>query len=126
MEATAQMWERVRDDAGLLTAAEVAAFTGVTPSRAVEDAAAGHTLAVVIDGELLWPGSQFEADGTVAMIIRELIAVAEAHGYSRTGQVFWLYSPTTYLAGGRRPVEVLHPDPQAVLAAAAGNMGVEW
>ncbi|TRW46366.1 hypothetical protein [Georgenia yuyongxinii] len=52
----AAMWERVCDDAGLLTAAEVAALTGVTPSRAVEDAATGHTLAVVVDGHAVVAG----------------------------------------------------------------------
>lgn len=126
MGAEARLWEQIERDRGLLTPGEVAAMTGVTPSQAVADAAAGRTLAVVIDGELRWPRAQFDGDGTVAMIVPELIAVAESHGRSRRGLVAWLHSPTTYLPGGRRPVEVLHSDPQAVLAAAAQAWGVEW
>ena len=107
---------------GALRSAEVAELAG---SRAGNRAALanrwrseGRVLAVGVGDELLYPGFQFTSEGrphaAVADALRELRA---APGLTDWQAALWFASPTGWL-GGRRPVDVLAEDPEAVVEAA--------
>jgi hypothetical protein len=73
---------------------------------------------VPVGDDLLYPGFQFTAEG------REHPAVGEALRWLRSDPhttdwqaALWFTTPTSWL-GGRRPVDVLDDDPDAVVEAA--------
>jgi Protein of unknown function (DUF2384) len=107
---------------GGLRSAEVAELAG---SRAANRAALanrwraeGRLVAVPVGDELVYPGFQFGADGrphpTVGAALAEL---RRQPGLSDWQAALWFASPTGWL-GGRRPVDLLDTEPDAVAEAA--------
>lgn len=124
--ALQRVWERMRGEFGFLTVDDVAVLTRRTVPQTMDDADTGHTLAVNVNDHLVWPGFQFDEDGTVAMIIPELIATATTHGWTLESLAMFLCAPTGWLEDNARPVDLLHTDPQAVLAATDKHMAERW
>jgi hypothetical protein len=90
----------------------------------VEDAPEG-SLAFERGGRTVYPGFQF-VDGIVKPVIRELTQVASASNRSPKAVFFWLCSPTTYVRGGGRPVDLIDNEPAEVLRIAREAWGVDW
>lgn len=107
---------------GALRSADVAELAG---SRARNRAALANrwraedrVLAVSVGDELLYPGFQFTSEGrphpTVARALRALRTTPERSDWQAA---LWFAAPTGWL-GGRRPVDLLDEDPEAVIEAA--------
>jgi hypothetical protein len=108
---------------GALRSAEVAELAG---SRAANRAALANrwrgeerVMAVQVGDELLYPGFQFTSEGkphpTVALALAEL----RSNGHVSDWQAaLWFVAANGWL-GGRRPVDLLDAEPDAVVDAAA-------
>jgi hypothetical protein len=107
---------------GALRSQDVADLAGSRASNRAALAnrwrAENRVVAVPVRDELLYPGFQFTDEG------RPHPAVAAALGWLRSDPhtsdwqaALWFAIPTTWL-GGRRPVDVLDDDPDAVVQAA--------
>jgi DNA-binding protein len=110
------------EEFGALRSHDVAQLAG---SRAANRAALanrwrseGRVLAVTLGDELLYPGFQFTADGRPHPTIREALATLRSDPHTTDWQAaLWFATPTGWL-GGRRPVDVLDDDPEAIVEAA--------
>lgn len=107
------------EEAGLLTSAEVA---DINRSRAANRAAlanrwksGGRIFSVNEGGRELFPGFQFGPDGRPREPVTQAVeALGGAHGWQTA---LWFTAANGYL-GGRRPLDVLDSEPQAVVEAA--------
>ena len=107
---------------GALRSGDVAELAG---SRAQNRAALANrwrsedrVLAVPVGDELLYPGFQFTSEGRPhTTVARALRALRSAPGLTDWQAALWFASPTGWL-GGRRPVDLLDEDPEAVVEAA--------
>jgi hypothetical protein len=113
----------------MLTSSEAGKRMGSRSSAPRNLAASAHrnkALIAVRRGHYLsFPGFQFDKDGQPLAAIGRLRAVAEANGWSETGLVQWLCSPTTYFDGDR-PVDHLTTDPDRVVAVTEEDMAISW
>lgn len=127
VQAQQNLYDRIDDEFGLLTSAQVADRIGsrAAARRNVATAAlsAGRLLALRRGRYLLYPGFQFSETG-IRPVIAELRHIGAQYGWGETGLIEWLVSPTTYLAG-RRPVDILGT-PDRTLALAEEAFGVSW
>jgi hypothetical protein len=105
---------------GLLSSAEVADLAG---SQAKNRAALANRwkkeeriFAVSHGGSTLWPGFQFDEDGKPLPVIAEVLAPLSDRG-STWQTALWFTSVNGWL-GGRRPVDLLETEPDAVVEAA--------
>jgi hypothetical protein len=107
---------------GALRSQDVAELAGSRASNRAALAnrwrAEGRVVAVPVGDELLYPGFQFTGEG------REHPAVGAALRWLRSDPhatdwqaALWFATPTSWL-GGRRPVDLLDDDPDAVVEAA--------
>jgi hypothetical protein len=105
---------------GLLTSAQVADLAG---SRARNRAALAHrwtaegrVFAVTHAGARYWPGFQLDGEGRPLPVIAEIVSVfgEQVQGWEAA---LWLTAANGAL-GGRRPVDLLTEEPDAVVAAA--------
>jgi hypothetical protein len=107
---------------GALRSGDVATLAG---SRAQNRAALANrwraedrVLAVSVGDELLYPGYQFTSEGRPhPTVARALTALRAVPGISDWQAALWFAAPTGWL-GGRRPVDLLDDDPEAVIEAA--------
>lgn len=77
-----------------------------------------RTLAVPLGEELLYPGFQFNADGKPRPVIASALEWLRSDSHTTDWQAaLWFVTPTSWLAG-RRPVDLLEIDPDAVIEAA--------
>jgi hypothetical protein len=110
------------DEFGALRSHEVA---DLAESRASNRAAlanrwrAEHRLiAVPVRDELLYPGFQFNAEGKPKPAIGPTIEWLRSDPHTTDWQMaLWFLTPTSWL-GGRRPVDILDENPDAVIDAA--------
>src|SRR5690606_9589884 len=102
----------IADEFGLLTAQEAS------------DSAA-HGLALTTGGIVRYPAFQFDGDRIKPVII-ELLRIAERLREDHNSIVFWLCSPTTYLRGDARPVDLVDKEPSELLRAAKIAWGIRW
>jgi len=110
--AKAALWERVGRERGWVDHATAARL--------------GHVLlGVDVDGAPHDPAFQVGVDGKLLPLITRLRETAAKAGWTDTGLLQWLLSPTTYL-DGRRPVDLLANDPDGVVEVAEQDLGIEW
>jgi hypothetical protein len=110
------------EEFGALRSHEVAELAG---SRAANRAALANRwraenriLAVPLADELLYPGFQFTAEGKPNPAVAPVLGFLRTDPYASDWQTaLWFSSPTSWL-GGRRPVDLLDDDPDAVTEAA--------
>jgi hypothetical protein len=129
VQAERNLYDRIDGEFRLFTSAEVGRMLGSRSTAPRNLAAAtrreGTLLAVTRGNHLLFPGFQFDADGRPLPVIRDLRRLADEAGWSETGIVQWLCSPSTYL-GGKRPVDLLVGDPSRVLDTARRAWTIQW
>lgn len=112
--------EALLQDFGALTSAEVADLAG---SRASNKAALanrwkqeGRIFPVTHHGQTLFPSYQFDAEGQPRPAVAEVLSTLGQQ--SRDWELaIWFISSSGWL-GGRRPVDLLDSDPEAVIQAA--------
>ena len=108
---------------GALRSAEVAEFAG---SRAANRAALANrwrgeerVIAVQVGDELLYPGFQFTSEGKPHPTVASALAELRSKGHVSDWQAaLWFVAANGWL-GGRRPVDLLDAEPDAVVDAAA-------
>lgn len=61
-----------------------------------------------------------------AKVIRDLIAVADHHGYDQFSLLVWLLSPTTYMDDDGIPASLALTDPDELPRLAERTFGVVW
>lgn len=77
----------------------------------------GRLLGVPHRGQTLFPGFQFDQDGGVRPVIRDVLAALPREGMSDWEVALWWTSANGWL-GGERPVDLLDGDPAPLIAAA--------
>jgi hypothetical protein len=129
VQAEHNLYARVAAEFGMLTSTEAGKRMGSRSSAPRNLATTAHrnnALVAVRRGNYLsYPGFQFGPDGKPLAVIARLREVAEANGWSETGLVQWLCSPTTYLDGDR-PVDRLTTQPDRVVAVASEALAISW
>lgn len=102
-----------------LSSDQVARLSGSAAANTAAQASrwkrARKALAVSTGQRDLYPAFQFGEDGRPLPLIARLLEIFE--GWSPWGIALWLASNTDWL-GGRRPVDLLRSEPEAVLEAA--------
>ncbi|PPJ00176.1 hypothetical protein C5E51_35355 [Nocardia nova] len=124
-------WRTISEKYGMLTVAEVASVAH-QPESTVRD----YLNNLVRDGRLLrmpepagsgglvFPGFQFDVDGTVPPVVSRVIARLAAEWDTRE-VVLWMTSPNGWL-GGRAPADLLLTRPDSVELAADYALAAEW
>jgi len=116
-EARAAMLEEF----GALTAAEVAELAGSEAKNSSALAGRwrreGRVLAVEHHGTVYYPGFQFDSSGKPRPEIAGVLRYLSSPDVTSWQQVLWFTSANGWL-GGRRPVDLLDDDGDAVVAAA--------
>lgn len=110
------------EEFGALRSHEVAELAG---SRAANRAALanrwraeGKVDAVAVGDELLYPGFQFTPEGRPRPVVGAALRLLRSDPHTTDWQAaLWFTTPTGWLAG-RRPVDLLDEDPDAVVEAA--------
>ena len=110
------------EEFGALRSHQVADLAG---SRASNRAALANrwraeqrVVAVPVGDELLYPGFQFSPEGRPHPVVGEALAALRSDPHTSDWQAaLWFLSPTGWV-GGRRPVDLLDEDPDAVVEAA--------
>jgi hypothetical protein len=106
---------------GALTAAEVAELAGSeaknTSALAGRWRREGRLMAVEHHGTLYYPGFQFDGSGKPKPVVAEVIRYLGAPDATPWQQAIWFTSANGWL-GGRRPVDLLDDEGNAVVAAA--------
>jgi hypothetical protein len=110
------------EEFGALRSHEVADLAGSHASNRAATAnrwrTEGRVLAVPLRAETLYPGFQFTPDGQPHPAIQPALKWLRSDPYTTDWQAaLWFATPTSWL-GGRRPVDVLGDDPDAVVEAA--------
>lgn len=110
-EATRNVWRRVQQEFGLLTAKqageEMFSTAGRTNDLANRRRRQGALMAVELAGQNYFPGFQF-VDGKPHPVIKLLSAARGELGVSEEETLKWLVRPTTWWdASGDRPVDHL-------------------
>lgn len=127
IQAEQNLYDRIHEEFGLLTSTEAGARLGSRSAHQRNLALAarkdGRLLAIRRGRYTLYPGFQFGESGA-RPVIEELVRVGQRHGWSETGLVQWLMSPTTYLDGDR-PVDVLE-DATRLIQVAEASLGARW
>jgi len=106
---------------GALTAAEVADLAGSEAKNSSALAGRwrreGRVLAVEHHGTVYYPGFQFDSSGKPRPEVARVLRYLSSPGVTSWQQVLWFTSANGWL-GGRRPVDLLDDDGDAVVAAA--------
>ncbi|WP_394214373.1 hypothetical protein [Brachybacterium vulturis] len=125
-QATENVWREIEDEFGLFTSTEAAERMGYGGNRAWASAQrrAGKLVGVRRGGAYRYPA--FQLDPEVMPLIAELVALAREHDWSDESVVLWLCSPSGWMPEGRRPVEFLREDADAVRASAELAMAPQW
>jgi hypothetical protein len=77
-----------------------------------------RVVAVPVRDELLYPGFQFSAEGRPKPVVGTALEWLRSDPHTTDWQAaLWFATPTSWL-GGRRPVDVMDEDPDAVIDAA--------
>lgn len=118
-----KMHDQISEEFGFLTVEEVVNLLGIKkPYQGVEEYRDGM-IWVNVNWKAMFPRFQFSETGPKP-VIKELITLGDKYHRTRSGLVYWMMSPTTYLAG-KRPVDVID-DSQTLLNVAESSFGVEW
>jgi hypothetical protein len=117
----AQARAAMLEEFGALTAAEVADLAGSEAKNSSALAGRwrreGRVLAVEHLGTLYYPGFQFDSSGKPRPDIARVLRYLGSPDVTSWQQVLWFTSANGWL-GGRRPVDLLDDDGDAVVAAA--------
>ncbi|MGV9678499.1 hypothetical protein ACWDSJ_24735 [Nocardia sp. NPDC003482] len=119
----ADMWRTISEKYGMLTATEVASVAHRSEAAVqdyldelVRDGGLLRLAEPAGDGAGVFPGFQFDVDGTVPPVVSRLIARLTAEWDARE-VVLWMASPNGWL-GGHAPADLLLTRPDSVLLAA--------
>ena len=122
----AQARSELLDEFGALTSAEVADAAGSRASNRASLASRwrdeGRVFAVRVGDGQLYPAFQFGEDGRPLEAVSGALARLRPGGLSDWQTALWFTSPNGWL-GGRRPVDLLDEEPEAVVAAAEREVG---
>lgn len=86
---------------------------------------------IVYCREMLYPAFLFEPSPDrpgkqrIKPVVAELAKLADEYEWDGEDVAFWLASPTSWLAGGAKPLEYLD-DAEKVLGAFRDSAGVQW
>jgi hypothetical protein len=129
IEATERLVESVESEFGLFKAADVVERYGTSAPDAAYHHREGALLAIRRSDVLVFPGFQFQADGTPRPVISALRTLADTNQWSQSDLFLWLVSPTGYL-DDVRPVDLLAMGNKAaderLIATAEMEMTLEW
>lgn len=129
IEATERLVRAVEAEFGLLNAAGIAELYGASAPDAAHQHLEGALLAIRRSDVLVFPGFQFQTDGTPRPVISALRALADTNQWSQSDLFLWLVSPTGYLDDAR-PVDLLVMDNEAaddrLISTADIEMTLEW
>lgn len=125
-QATENAWRAIDEEFGLLSSTEAAEHMGYGRNRtwASTQRREGRLLGIRRGSGYRYPG--FQLDRSIMPTIARLIAIAREHEWSEESVVLWLCSPSGWMPGDGRPVELLREGPEAVLAAARAAMSPQW
>lgn len=128
LQATENLWRRVEFDHGLFTSRAVAELIGFPGNlrRVTRLRLARQLIGVERRHRILYPGFQFDATThQIRSVIRPLIQIASANGFSDEDLTEWMYTTTSYFEDDRRPVD--HVEPAELLLQVANDaMGIQW
>lgn len=100
-------WNRLLEEYGALTAAELAERKGTSGTSYARDLIhSGRALAVIRGRTPYMPGYQFDATGTLYPAVASVLTVFRDAGWSDFSTAIWLAAPSTWLSG-ERPAEML-------------------
>jgi hypothetical protein len=106
---------------GALTAAEVAELAGSeaknTSALAGRWRREGRLVTVEHHGRTYYPGFQFDAEAKPRAVVAEVLQHLNAPSMTAWQQALWFTTANGWL-GGRRPVDLLDDEPEAVVTAA--------
>jgi hypothetical protein len=129
IEATERLVRAVEAEFGLLDAAGIAERYGASAPDAEHHHREGALLAIRRSDACVFPGFQFQTDGTPRPVISALRALADTNQWSQSDLFLWLVSPTGYLDDAR-PVDLLMMGNKAaderLIATADMEMTLEW
>lgn len=129
IRATHAAWERVAEEFGLLTDAEVCGILGITPTNSESLSvlrSTGKIIAVTRGRSIRYPGFQFDrARRIIHPVIEPLLKVARANEWTSEDLTLWMIGPTTSFDEENRPVDHVR-EPEALLAAAHSHMEALW
>jgi hypothetical protein len=112
---------RLLTEFGALTAAQVAELAGSearnTSALAGRWRREGRILAVDHHGTTYYPSFQFDAEGRPKAVVADVLKRLNSPEITPWQQALWFTTANGWL-NGRRPVDLLDDEPQAVLAAA--------
>lgn len=121
-------WRDVHVRYGLLTAPEVARAAGSRSTNLSEYGSAiqrsGRALAIRRAGRLLFPGFQFDVNGSPHRRLKDILTVFHSAEWSPESTTLWFTSPNGYL-DGKDPAMRLAVDPDEVMDAAR-NATADW
>ncbi|WP_404385922.1 hypothetical protein LL946_06370 [Knoellia locipacati] len=122
LNAHDKAWRDLADQWGTWSSAEIARAVGNTNKNPHDWATAqvrnGKLLAVTRSNRLVFPGYQVNpSTGAPSTVLPDILALLRTSGWDDDSIALWFTSPQG-TADGAVPAEILHSDPQRVLAAA--------
>jgi hypothetical protein len=113
--------KRLLEEFGAVTSSELADLAGSTAGNRAATAnrwRQERRIFGVRHGDVVYyPGFQLGGDGRPLPVVRDVLQTLEHFGLTDWETALWFTSATAAL-GGRRPVDLLHDDPEAVVEAA--------
>lgn len=129
VQATQNRWHAVETEFGLLTSSQVAVREGFAAGNrqlAHDQRQAGRLLGVHRGARLLYPGFQFDANGSLRPIIKRIAEIGRQSDWADADILLWFTSPTTYLPDDARPVDLLDDAPEHVAKVAEATFEAPW
>lgn len=129
VRATENAWRAVESEFGLLSLSEVDILLGARNANlahAAELRKRGELLSTLRKNGYVFPGFQFDHNvGVVRDWVAPLLVLAERYGWSASGVILWMMSPTTYFEDEDRPVDHVDDGPR-LLDVAESAWSIEW
>lgn len=128
LQATENIWRRVRENYGTPTGREVAALLSPgtdSPRFAARLREAGKIIGVKRLGRFEYPGFQFDLNARrIKPVIEPLLQLTERIGWDQHDLVLWLMSPTTYFEDDGPPI--IHLEDDGLLEILENAATIEW
>lgn len=126
---TEQAWRKMEDEFGLLDATHVGRLAGSRAKVARSWASQKHRdrqlLGVRRRNRFVFPGFQLDSLGEIKAAIPAVLANFDHASWPEEDAALWFVSANGWL-GGRRPVDVLDSEPEAVTQASVRATAEQW